>query len=41
MTDRSKVYAHETEKTQLAVQVAAMTQELTEKSEEFWRYQTE
>jgi hypothetical protein len=33
-TDRSKVDALETEKAQLAAQVAAMTRELTLKSEE-------
>jgi hypothetical protein len=40
-TDRSKVNALETEKAQLVVQVAPMTQELTEKSEEIRRYQAE
>jgi hypothetical protein len=40
-TDRSKVDALETEKAQLAAQVAAMTQELAQKSEEIRRYQAE
>jgi hypothetical protein len=40
-TDRSKVNALETKKAQLVVQVAAMTQELTEKNEEIRRYQAE
>ena len=41
VTDRSKIQAFETEKAQLAAQVAAMTQELTQKSEEIWKYQAE
>jgi hypothetical protein len=38
-TDRSKVDALEKEKAQLAVQVAAMARELTQKSVEIRRYQ--
>ena len=41
VTDRSKIQALETGKTQLAEQVAAMTQELTQKSEEIRKYQSE
>ena len=37
-TDRSKVDALETEKTQLTVYVAAMTQELAQKREEICCY---
>ena len=39
--DRAKVEALETEKAQLAAQVAAMTTELVEKSEEIRRYHME
>jgi hypothetical protein len=39
--DRSKVGALETMKAELAAQMAAMTQELTQKSEEIRRYQAE
>ena len=38
-TDRSKINALETENAQLAMHVAAMTQELAQKSEEMCRYQ--
>ena len=41
MTDWSKMHAFETEKAQLAAQVAAMTQELTQKNEEIRKYQAE
>jgi hypothetical protein len=40
-TDQSKVEALETEKAQLAAHVAAMTRELTQKSEEIRRYKVE
>ena len=40
-TDRKKVEALETEKTQLAAQVAAMTQELTQNNEDIRRYHVE
>ena len=41
VTDRSKMQALETEKTQLAIQVAAMTQDLTQKNEDPRKYQAE
>ena len=41
MTDRLKMQALETEKAQLVAQVVAMTQELTQKSEEIRKYQAE
>ena len=40
-TDRKKVEALETKKAQLATLLAAMTQELTQKSEEIRKYQAE
>ena len=41
MTDWSKMHALETGKTQLAAQVATMTQELTQKNKEIRKYQAE
>ena len=40
-TDRKEIEKMETEKAQLAAQVATMTQELSQKSEEIWKYHAE